>query len=72
MGNLYRSISADGSAFCAVLDAKDMVSEIEQIHKTSAVVTAALGRLSIGASLMGYMLKLNPVSIRSFSICSSL
>lgn len=57
MGNLYRSISADGSAFCAVLDAKDMVSEIEQIHKTSAVVTAALGRLSIGASLMGYMLK---------------
>lgn len=57
MGNLYRAISADGSAFCAVLDAKDIVSEIEQIHKTSAVVTAALGRLSIGASLMGYMLK---------------
>lgn len=57
MGNLYRAISADGSAFCAVLDAKDIVSEIEQIHKTSAVVTASLGRLSIGASLMGYMLK---------------
>lgn len=57
MGKLYRAISADGSAFCAVLDAKDIVSEIEKIHKTSAVVTAALGRLSIGASLMGYMLK---------------
>lgn len=57
MGNLYRAISADGSAFCAVLDAKDIVSEIEKIHKTSAVVTAALGRLTIGASLMGYMLK---------------
>lgn len=57
MGKLYRAISADGSAFAAVLDAKDMVSEIEKIHKTSAVVTAALGRLSIGASLMGYMLK---------------
>lgn len=57
MGNLYRAISADGSAFAAVLDAKDIVSEIEQIHKTSAVVTAALGRLSVGASLMGYMLK---------------
>ncbi len=57
MGNLYRAISADGSAFAAVLDAKDIVSEIEKIHKTSAVVTAALGRLSIGASLIGYMLK---------------
>lgn len=57
MGNLYRAISADGSAFAAVLDAKDIVSEIEKIHKTSAVVTAALGRLSVGASLMGYMLK---------------
>lgn len=57
MGKLYRAISADGSAFCAVLDAKDIVAEIEKIHKTSAVVTAALGRLTIGASLMGYMLK---------------
>lgn len=57
MGNLYRAISADGSAFCAVLDAKDIVSEIEKIHRTSAVITAGLGRLTIGASLMGYMLK---------------
>ncbi len=57
MGNLYRAISADGSAFAAVLDAKDIVSELEKIHKTSAVVTAALGRLTIAASLMGYMLK---------------
>lgn len=57
MGNLYRAISADGSAFAAVLDAKDIVSEIERIHKTSAVITAGLGRLSIAASLMGYMLK---------------
>ncbi len=57
MGKLYRVISEDGSAFAAVLDAKDIVSEIERIHKTSAVVTAGLGRLTIGASLMGYMLK---------------
>ena len=57
MGNLYRAISADGSAFAAVLDAKNIVSEIEKIHKSSAVVTAGLGRLTIAASLMGYMLK---------------
>ena len=57
MGKLYRAISADGSAFAEVLDAKDIVSEIERIHKTSAVITAGLGRLTIAASLMGYMLK---------------
>ena len=57
MGKLYRAISADGSAFAEVLDAKDIVSEIEKIHQTSAVITAGLGRLSIAASLMGYMLK---------------
>lgn len=57
MDKLYRAISADGSAFAEVLDAKDIVSEIEKIHKTSAVITAGLGRLTIAASLMGYMLK---------------
>lgn len=57
MGKLYRAISADGSAFAEVLDAKDIVSEIERIHTTSAVITAGLGRLAIAASLMGYMLK---------------
>ncbi|MBR2283798.1 MAG: Hsp33 family molecular chaperone HslO [Ruminococcus sp.] len=57
MGKLYRAISADGSAVAAVIDGTDIVSEIERIHKTSAVVTAALGRLSIAASLMGYTMK---------------
>jgi len=63
MSELYRAISTDGSAFAAVINAEDMVSEIEKIHKTSAVVTAALGRLSIAASLMGYMLKSNDDSV---------
>ncbi|MCD8187849.1 MAG: Hsp33 family molecular chaperone HslO [Ruminococcus sp.] len=57
MKNLYRVISNDGSAFAAVLDGRDIVSEIERIHKSSAVITAGLGRLTIAASLMGYMLK---------------
>ena len=57
MSKLYRAISPDGSAFAEVLDAKDIVSEIERIHTTSAVITAGLGRLAIAASLMGYMLK---------------
>lgn len=57
MGKLQRFITADGSAFAAVLDAKDIVSEMEKIHQSSAVVTAGLGRLTVAASLMGYMLK---------------
>lgn len=57
MNNLYRVISEDGSAFAAVLDAKDIVSQMEKIHSPSAVVTAGLGRLTIAASLMGYNLK---------------
>ncbi len=57
MGILKRSISADASVVASFLDATDIVSEIEKIHKTSAVVTAGLGRLSIACSLMGYSLK---------------
>lgn len=57
MGILKRAISKDASAVAMALDATDIVSEIEKIHQTSAVVTAALGRLSIAASMMGYGLK---------------
>ena len=57
MSNLVRAITADGSAVAIALNSTEIVGEIEKIHKTSAVVTAALGRLATGASLMGYMLK---------------
>lgn len=57
MGILKRAISKDASAVSMVLEATDIVNEIENIHQTSAVVTAALGRLSIAASMMGYGLK---------------
>ncbi len=57
MSKIIRTISADASVVATVIDGKDIVSEIENIHKTSAVVTAALGRLSMAASLMGFALK---------------
>lgn len=57
MGKIVRTISADASVVATAFDAKDVVSEIERIHKPSAVVTAALGRLSIAASLIGMGLK---------------
>ena len=57
MGKIVRYITTDGSAFIIATDSTDMVYEMEQIHKTSATVTAALGRLITGASMMGDMLK---------------
>ncbi|MGN1411843.1 MAG: Hsp33 family molecular chaperone HslO [Oscillospiraceae bacterium] len=57
MGILKRAISMDASVVSTVIDATDIVSEIEKIHKTSAVVSAGLGRLTIATSLIGYGLK---------------
>lgn len=57
MGKTVRYITKDGSAFVIATDSTNIVSKMEQIHKTSAVVTAALGRLVTASSLMGVMLK---------------
>lgn len=57
MGKLVRAIAGDGSVICAAVDTTAMVAEAERIHKTSATVTAALGRLLTAGSVMGYMLK---------------
>ncbi|MBR1527744.1 MAG: Hsp33 family molecular chaperone HslO [Oscillospiraceae bacterium] len=54
MSMIKRAISADGSVIASAIDATDMANQIEKFHQPSAVVTAALGRLSIAASLMGY------------------
>lgn len=54
MSIIKRAISADGCVVASALDSTDMVAMIEQYHKPSAVVTAALGRLATAASLMGY------------------
>lgn len=57
MGKIVRYITEDGSAFVIAADTTDIVSRAEKIHKTSAVNTAALGRLLTAASMMGDMLK---------------
>lgn len=63
MGKIVRYITTDGSAFIIATDSTDMVYEAEQIHKTSATVTAALGRLITATSMMGDMLKSEDDSI---------
>lgn len=57
MGKIVRYITEDGSAFIIAADTTDVIVKAEQIHHTSAVVTAALGRLMTAASMMGDMLK---------------
>lgn len=57
MGKLIRCITSDGLVMATALDSTDIVARAEQLHKTSAVVTAALGRLITAASMMGNALK---------------
>ncbi|MBQ8794262.1 MAG: Hsp33 family molecular chaperone HslO, partial [Clostridia bacterium] len=57
MGKLIRCITSDGLVMATALDSTDIVARAESLHKTSAVVTAALGRLLTATSLMGNALK---------------
>jgi len=63
LGKIKRYISEDGSVVMLVADTTSIVYRAEQIHKTSAVVTAALGRLLTASSLMGSMLKSEDSSV---------
>lgn len=57
MGKLIRMITSDGAVMAIGIDSTDIVAEAERIHRTSAVMTAALGRLLTAGSMMGNMLK---------------
>ncbi|MBR3803141.1 MAG: Hsp33 family molecular chaperone HslO [Clostridia bacterium] len=57
MGRIIRNISTTGEVMIMAVDATDIAEKAQQIHKTSAVTSAALGRLLAAASMMGDMLK---------------
>ncbi len=57
MGKLIRCITSDGEVMATAVDTRDIVARAEQIHGTSAVCTAALGRLLTAGVMMGNMLK---------------
>ncbi|MBQ4100942.1 MAG: Hsp33 family molecular chaperone HslO [Oscillospiraceae bacterium] len=57
MGKLVRTITTDGGIIACAVDTTDIVNEAEKIHQTSAVNSAALGRLLTAAAMMGIMLK---------------
>lgn len=63
MDRIIRCITSDGSIMAAAIDSTYLVATAQQIHGTSPVATAALGRLLAGASLMGSMLKKENASV---------
>lgn len=54
---MIRATAADAQVRAFALTARDMVETAKSRHGLSPVVTAALGRLLMGASMMGCMLK---------------
>lgn len=63
MGRLIRCITTDGCVTAMAVDTTDIVNEAVRLHKTSAVISAALGRLLTAASMMGSSLKTDVGSI---------
>lgn len=57
MSELVRMISTDGTLTVIAVDSTDIIRRMERIHVTSAVTSAALGRLLTAASMMGAVLK---------------
>lgn len=57
MGKIVRALSGDGSILCSAIDTTDIVRDIQRLHGTSPVVTAALGRMCTAGSIMGALLK---------------
>jgi len=57
MGKSIRCISRDGTLTVMAINSTDIVNRAVEIHETSAVCSAALGRLITAASLMGCVLK---------------
>lgn len=57
MGKLVRCVSTDGTLTVMAVDSTDIVNSAAEIHQTSAVTSAALGRLLSAASLIGSTLK---------------
>ncbi|MEG0020449.1 MAG: Hsp33 family molecular chaperone HslO, partial [Oscillospiraceae bacterium] len=57
MSKLVRAISELGGVVVSAIDSTDIVARMEEIHKPSAVVSAALGRMLTASQLMGSTLK---------------
>jgi molecular chaperone Hsp33 len=57
MGRLIKAISKDKTVLACVGDTTDLAAQAEKIHESSAVVSAAAGRLLTAACMMAYLEK---------------
>ncbi len=57
MNNLVRAMNCDGKIVVTAINSLNILTKMEKIHHTSAVASAALGRLLSGAALIGSQLK---------------
>ncbi len=57
MDEIIRAVTGDGYAKISAISAKGMVERARQLHGTSPVATAALGRSLCAASMLGDLLK---------------
>ena len=63
MSKLVRCITTDGLVMAAAIDSTDIVRKAQELHRTTPVITSALGRLLTGASIMGNKLKEDNASL---------
>ncbi len=54
---IVRVITSDGAVMASAITGREMAEQARQIHDTTPVATAALGRALMGASMMGNQLK---------------
>lgn len=55
--SIVRMLAKDAPVVAFAITGRDLTERARQIHKTLPVATAALGRMLLGASMMGHMLK---------------
>ncbi|SHH52395.1 molecular chaperone Hsp33 [Sporobacter termitidis DSM 10068] len=57
MDEVIRAVSEDGNIMILAVTTKDIAERARQVHKTTPVITAALGRTLAAASMIGHTLK---------------
>jgi len=63
MGEIIRAISEDGFVSISVINSKDISERARNVHGTTPVATAALGRTLSATSIMGSVLKKEGASV---------
>ena len=71
MDRMIRCITSDGALMAAAVDTTEIAMIAQELHHTSAVATAALGRMLSAASLMGAMLKKENAALKKAALLMS-